>query len=79
MTTHDLSRTVWFDETSGTIFVSIDRVTISIYPEELIEIIDDLQKARHALEARGDITLGIEGDGEKAVKVLLFTPDKEYN
>jgi hypothetical protein len=79
MTTHDLSRTVWFDETSGTIFVSIDRVTISIYPEELIEVIDDLQKARSALEARDDITLGIDDDGEKAEEVLLFTPDKEYN
>ena len=79
MTTHELTRNIWFDENQGTVLVCIDRVTVSIYLEEFLSLIRELEQAQVQLESRDDITRGITEEDGVNTPVLLFTPDIEYN
>ena len=79
MTTHELTRNIWFDENQGTVLVCIDRVTVSIYLEEFLSLIRELEQDQVQLESRDDITRGITEEDGVNTPVLLFTPDIEYN
>jgi len=79
MTTHELTRNIWFDENQGTVLICIDRVTVSIYLEEFLSLIHELEKAQVQLESRDDITRGTTKEAGVDMPVLLFTPDIEYN
>ena len=79
MTTHELTRNIWFDENQVTVLICIDRVTVSIYLEEFLSLIRELEQAQVQLESRDDITRGTTKEDGVDTPVLLFTPDIEYN
>ena len=78
-TTHELTRNIWFDENQGTVLICIDRVTVSIYLEEFLSLISELEQAQVQLESRDDIKRGITEEDGIDTPVLLFIPDAEYN
>ena len=67
---------ILFEETSGTIVIGIDRVSITLTLEEMWDLCESMIDAKTALENHPAVVIGTYTEDGKIIKEFMQKPDE---
>ena len=73
----DISQNTWLDIETGTIHISIDRVTVSMIVEDFLDFFDDIDHARIELMKHPDFVVCLVEEGDDQRLQILPRPDED--